>query len=186
MGKDAVNDFVAAFEKVGGRAVFPADLEAAAAYLAQHSGGPLLLPPSPSLLRCDFAARLNAAGCQVIARDFRAAAPSAAAGVTGVNFAIAATGTLLLDSTAEALRLATTLPERHFALLDPRKIVADSTAAVPLLRRLHQQLPQAFLACLTGPSRTADIERVLTIGVHGPRELHVLICSGLSDDILES
>ena len=68
---------------------------------------------------------------------------------------------MVLDSTAEPLRLATTLPLRHFVLLDPAKIVADSSAAVPLLRRLHDLRPRAFLAYITGPSRTADIERVL-------------------------
>jgi L-lactate dehydrogenase complex protein LldG len=122
----------------------------------------------------------------VVDRDFRRHAAAASAGLTGANFAIAATGTVVLESTDEALRLATTLPPVHFVLLDPRKIVADSTAAVPLLRRFHERLPQAFLAYITGPSRTADIERVLTIGVHGPKELHVLLCEGMSDDFMES
>lgn len=186
MGKDAIYLFIGAVEKVGGRAVHLGSLDEAVTYLAEHTDGSVLLPPCPSLTRHDLAARLRQIGQEVIDEDFRSRAPAAAAGVSGANFAIAATGTVVLDSTAEPLRLATTLPERHFVLLDPRKIIADSAAAVPLLRRLHQQLPQAFLACLTGPSRTADIERVLTIGVHGPRELHVLICSGLSDNVLES
>lgn len=178
--------FCAAARKVGAVVEEFADRAAATTYVAGHAGGPLLLPPCPSLQRHDFATRLRSGGAEVIDSDFRAHAPAVAAGVTGANFAIAATGTVVLESTAEALRLATTLPERHFVLLDPAKIVADSTAAVPLLRRFHQELPQAFLAYLTGPSRTADIERVLTIGVHGPKELHVLLVPGLSADVLES
>jgi L-lactate dehydrogenase complex protein LldG len=110
----------------------------------------------------------------------------AAAGVTGANFALADTGTVVLDSTEEPLRLASTFPERHFVLLDPRKILPDGLAAVGLLRALHRRRSPDFIAFITGPSRTADIERVLTIGVHGPRELHILLLEGLSDDPLES
>jgi L-lactate dehydrogenase complex protein LldG len=178
--------FVAAAEKVGAVVRACAAPEQVVDYLAERVQGALLLPPSPSLQRIDLASRLRQVGVAVIDSDFRSRAPAAAAGLTGANFAIAATGTLVLESTAEPVRLATTLPERHFVLLDPRKLVADSAAAVPLLRRLHQQLPQAFLAYITGPSRTADIERVLTIGVHGPRELHILLYEGVSDDLLES
>ena len=178
--------FVAAAEKVGAVAVPCSGREQVIRYLADQPQGPLLLPPCPSLSRLNLAGQLRAAGVAVIDADFRSLAPHAAAGLTGANFAIAATGTVVLESTLEEMRLATTLPAKHFVLLDPRKIVADSSAAVPLLRQLHARLPQTFLAYITGPSRTADIERVLTIGVHGPKELHILLCEGLSDDFMES
>lgn len=178
--------FQAALEKVGGVAVACSSPEHVAAYLAEQVRGPLLLPDCPSLLRIGLPARLREAGIDVVVEDWRERSPVAAAGLTGANFAIAATGTVVLESTAEPVRLASTLPEKHFVLLDPRKIVADSAAAVPFLRRLHERLPQAFLAYITGPSRTADIERVLTIGVHGPKQLHVLLCEEVSDDFLES
>lgn len=178
--------FVAALEKVGGVAVNCGTPPQLVDYLAKNVRGAVVLPPCPSLQRLDLARHLRAAGVEVIDDDFRGRAPMATAGLTGVNFAIAATGTIVLESTAEALRLASTLPPIHFALLDPRKIVADSAVAGPLLRRMHARLAQTFLAYITGPSRTADIERVLTIGVHGPKELYVLLCEGVSDDFMES
>jgi L-lactate dehydrogenase complex protein LldG len=180
------NAFIAAAEKAGALTVACETPEQVVRYLAEKVQGPLILPSCPSLVRSALAGLLQTAGVEIIADDFRRQAPAAAAGLTGANFAIAATGTVVLESTAEAIRLASTLPERHFILLDPAKIISDSGVAVPFLRQLHARLPQTYLAYITGPSRTADIERVLTIGVHGPKELHILLCAGVSDDFMES
>jgi L-lactate dehydrogenase complex protein LldG len=181
-----MDKFKTALEKVGGVAIDCATPDEVIAALAARTRGPLLVSPCSSLQRLALANRLSATGVEVVTSGFRQQAPLAAAGLTGANFAIAATGTVVLESTNETLRLASTLPPVHFVLLDPRKVVPDSAAAVPILRRLHVALPQTYLAYITGPSRTADIERVLTIGVHGPKELYVLLCEGVSDDFLES
>lgn len=178
-------EFAAAARLVGATVTTPVDLPAAAAYIAEHAGGELLPPLGASLERAGLAALLGSSGARLAATIDRPTAAAAAAGVTGANFALAATGTVVLDSTPESVRLATTLPERHFVLLDPAKIIADDLAAVPPLRELHRREPRNYLAWITGPSRTADIERVLTIGVHGPRELHILLVAGLSEDCLE-
>lgn len=183
---DLLQSFREAAIRVGAQVRSFSQVAEAAAYIGEHTQGLILMPPSLMLERFGLPAALREGGCEIARQDLRAQAPRAAAGVSGANFAIADTGTLVLESTAEATRLATTLPERHFALLDPRKIVADGLAAVPLVRRLQQQNPRSFLAYISGPSRTADIERVLTIGVHGPCELHILLLDGLSDDPLEN
>ncbi len=185
MSQTVLSDFEAALRKAGAVIESCSDMGAAVAYIQKSAGGSLLVPDFSTARRTGLADSLAGAGCVLADPSSRQEAPRAAAGVTGANFAIADTGTVVLESTAEAVRMATTLPERHFVLLDPRKIVADGAAAVPLMRRMHQERPQAFLAWITGPSRTADIERVLTIGVHGPRELHVLLVEGLSDDFME-
>jgi L-lactate dehydrogenase complex protein LldG len=180
-----LNHFSEALIKVGGQVAEVANIGEAAAYITAHVTGAVLLPPQPSLQRAGLAAALEADGVAVVKNSWREHGPTANAGVTGVNFALADTGTLVLDSTSEAIRLATTLPERHFALLDPDKILPDSLTAVPYLRGFHERASRNYLAYITGPSRTADIERVLTIGVHGPRELHVLLIPGLSTDFYE-
>lgn len=177
--------FVAAAEVVGAQVIDCKSLKQAIDYLAQQIDGLLLCPVFASGARAKLADKLTKAGLDVISEDFRQQAPNAKAGITGVNFAMADTGTLALESTDEDIRLATTLPEIQFALLDPEKILADSLAAVEPLRRLHQRDTRNYIAYITGPSRTADIERVLTIGVHGPKELHILLVPKLSSDPLE-
>jgi L-lactate dehydrogenase complex protein LldG len=186
----ALSEPVTQFQKMAAQAgshpVSCLDAVALADYIARHAGGTILLPSFPSGCRLNLVELLRCQGCEVVTDHFRSAAPLAAAGITGANFALADTGTVVLDSTEEPLRLASTFPERHFVLLDPRKILPDGLAAVGLLRALHRRRSPDFIAFITGPSRTADIERVLTIGVHGPRELHILLLEGLSDDPLES
>ncbi len=95
-------------------------------------------------------------------------------GLTLIDWGIAETGTLVLESSAEDTRIATMLTEIHVAVLPRSRIKTDMRS---LQKELKQSMksPLRYLAFITGPSRTADIERVLTIGVHGPKELHVLI-----------
>lgn len=178
-------NFVAAAEVVGAQVVECESFMQAVGYLVEKVDGPLLCPAFASGERVKLAEKLAKAGLELITDNFRQYAPSAKAGITGVNFAMADTGTLALESTDEDIRLATTLPEIQFALLDPQKIYADSLEAVEPLRQLHQRDPRNYIAYVTGPSRTADIERVLTIGVHGPKELHILLVPKLSSDPLE-
>jgi L-lactate dehydrogenase complex protein LldG len=156
----------------------------AVAYIARHAEGGVLLPMSQSCERKNLGRDLRSAGVELLPVA-RSHAAEAAGGVSSACFAIADTGTLVLESTAEDVRLATTLPTRHFALLDRRKVVPDGLAAVGPLRQLHQRQPRNYVAYITGPSRTADIERVLTIGVHGPKELHILLLDDWSSDLLE-
>jgi len=177
--------FITAARNVGAEIFAASDLDAACTYISEHSSGGVLIPVQASLERAGLPEALKQK-VDVLRSFDRQQAEAADAGVTGANFAIAETGTIALESTPEAIRLATTLPTRHFVLLDPQKIVADGAAAIPHLRRLHEQGPRNFLAYITGPSRTADIERVLTIGVHGPKELHIILLENLSADFLES
>lgn len=186
MSAERLSDqFKAAAERVGAQVCNCTSLEEAVAYVAERVTGTLLLPDFASVKQHGLEHLLTKSGIAVETKVTRETAASATAGLTGVNFAMADTGTLALESTAEDIRLATSLPELHFALLDPVKILTDSLAAVEPQRQLHQRDQRNYLAYITGPSRTADIERVLTIGVHGPKQLHILLVPGLSDDLLK-
>ena len=177
--------FCTAAEAVGAEVASVAGVEAVMDYVKQLATGPVIVPQFATGTRLGLASVLKTGGIELVQSDLRQGAAAAAVGVTGANFAFAATGTVVLESTAEDIRLASTLPEHHVVLLDPAKILVDDLAAVPYLRTFHQNSPCNYLAYITGPSRTADIERVLTIGVHGPKQLHILLLSGLSDDPLE-
>jgi len=94
-------------------------------------------------------------------------------GISCVQAAIAETGTLLLDSSRERHRLVSLVPPVHIAILKESQIVGTLGEALALLRQSEQLTPIATL--VTGPSRTADIELTLAIGVHGPQELYVIV-----------
>ena len=94
--------------------------------------------------------------------------------LTPVDWGIAETGTLVLDSSSEDVRIATMLSETHVALLPASKIKPDTASLEDKINSVLKA-DASYYAFITGASRTADIERVLAIGVHGPQELHILI-----------
>lgn len=96
-------------------------------------------------------------------------------GVTGAVAGLARTGTLVLDARRAGSRTASLLPRVHLAILSAASIV-ESTGDV--LRRLDRWCPDGLpsnLVLVTGPSRSADIELQITLGVHGPRALWVAL-----------
>jgi L-lactate utilization protein LutC len=97
--------------------------------------------------------------------------PTVRAGVTGALCGIAETGSVVLVSGAGETLKASLLPEIHIALLKISQLVPT----VPTAMCKPEVIKAASTVLVSGPSRTADIEMTLTIGVHGPGELHVLL-----------
>lgn len=95
-------------------------------------------------------------------------------GFNVADYGIAETGTLMIDCPSEDLRLATMVSEFHVCVLPKAKIKKDSYAVEKMMLTRMKKAPD-YMAYVTGASRTADIERVLALGVHGPLELHILI-----------
>ena len=93
-------------------------------------------------------------------------------GITEADYILPETGTLVLRSTAEQPRAVSLLPHIHLAIVRPKMLRAD----------MHQVFAEAkdshYLVFITGPSRTADIELTVTLGVHGPKSLYVWMISG--------
>ena len=105
----------------------------------------------------------------------RELAAEAKFGISQMEWALADTGSLAQNSTAMEQRLVSSLSTIHIALVPTNGILPDMPA---LLSRV-QPKDCAYLAMITGPSRTADIERVLTIGVHGPERLVIVFVDEL-------
>jgi L-lactate dehydrogenase complex protein LldG len=95
-------------------------------------------------------------------------------GLTTADYGIADTGTLVINSNDEETRLATMLCEVHVAVLGVSDIRETALSMIDELAALTRQ-KGSYTAFVTGASRTADIERVLAIGVHGPLELHIIL-----------
>jgi L-lactate dehydrogenase complex protein LldG len=98
--------------------------------------------------------------------------------ISGADAAIAESGTLLVMSGPGRGRLASLLPPIHIAILPVDCIVRSLPDAFALIAErwgpdvVHER---ANITLISGPSRTADIEQSLTLGVHGPKEIHVVI-----------
>ena len=118
-------------------------------------------------------ARLAERGATVAeATTERAAA--AGLGVTGAAAAIAATGTVVLDSRAAAGRTASLLPAVHLCVVAVNTLVPTPADVLRRISSRSDALPPS-LVFVTGPSRTGDIEQLLTLGAHGPTALHVVV-----------
>jgi L-lactate dehydrogenase complex protein LldG len=94
-------------------------------------------------------------------------------GVTTAQAAIAETGTLVLDSSRERHRLISLVPPVHIAIVDAANIYSTLGETLAVLHKDGAVSP--IVTFVTGPSRTADIELTLAIGVHGPQELYVIV-----------
>ena len=97
------------------------------------------------------------------------------AGITGCDALIAQTGSILVSSATCGGRSLSVLPPVHVVVAAPEQIVATLANAFDALRERHGSSFPSILSFITGPSRTGDIERILVLGAHGPKELFVIL-----------
>jgi L-lactate dehydrogenase complex protein LldG len=100
-------------------------------------------------------------------------------GLTGAEAGLADTGTIVVRNGPGHTPLASLLPPAHVAILQAGRIFPDMRAYFSYVGRQPGASEQIHdtsnLVFITGPSRTADIEQTLTLGVHGPRELIIVV-----------
>jgi L-lactate dehydrogenase complex protein LldG len=182
------------------RVVDPGDLVGTFVRTATEAGATVHRVPAadPSGIPDDLLARILGAapGVAVLSRDPDAVAlgaalarlgatcaehrpstaASAALGVTGSVAAVAATGSVVLDAARGGGRSASLLPPVHLCVVRASTVVATPGEVLRAIGR--DAPPPSNLVLVTGPSRTGDIEQILTVGVHGPAAVHVVVLEG--------
>jgi L-lactate dehydrogenase complex protein LldG len=116
--------------------------------------------------------------CNVIKWDeasFLKQAEQCTVGITSVDYAIANTGTLVLCTHGEKVRSASLLPMVHIALVRAEQIKTRMGEVLAEFKDFKGEQAPSSINFISGPSRSADIENDLSIGVHGPAALYVLI-----------
>lgn len=175
----AVERFRQALEAVAGRCFVVKD-EAEAAEVVrqiavQRNSQRVAVSDSPLAGRVMGAAALpsevleNAAAADLFDCDL---------GVTGAQWGVAETGTLVLESDAERHRLASLVPSAHVALVEAGQVRHTLGEVLQAINERGEGGLSRAVTFITGPSRTSDIELTLAIGVHGPAELYVVVIGG--------
>lgn len=175
----AREDLIAAFTRQAeamGAQILPVEggreLGEALAEALKPYGRRAALFSSPIVREKSLEEALTAAGFTV-EKDGPEFAREADVGIVEFDYGIAETGTLAMDATALKARLAAMLPLTCVALLKKERIRANLTEVIDAY--LERGGWPGYFTLVTGPSRTADIERSLTIGVHGPERLLIFL-----------
>ena len=154
--------------------------------VASHGPGRLLAWDEEQLPVGGAVGRFTDAGCETVAgvvptdasgrRDHQADYLDVRYGLTGAEAAFAESGSIVVRSGSGRPRMASLVPLVHIALLPVNRIFRSQ---MHWLTRPESELEGAAnVVYITGPSRTADIEQQINLGVHGPRELHVILVPG--------
>lgn len=175
---DLAARFAAAASAVGMTVhrIAPTDLESRLAAILRTAGAQriaLTLTPGVHRLAAESAAR--SAACEILPPPPTPGFEphyDADASITDVAGAIAETGSLVIASGPHAPRAAFLVPPVHIAIVREDQLLPDLADYFPTLS--PETLP-ASLVLVTGPSKTADIEGILVTGVHGPREVHIVL-----------
>ena len=169
---DPVVAFAESFQRVGGEFYYCESLEQLAQQIAgfrqrQQVGPPYVWEP-------DLQAVLAAAGIAFRAdeQDFIAQADLS---LTSCEALVARTGSVLVSAATASGRRLSIYPDQHLVLARPSQVVSEIGEALQVIQaRYGSQMP-SMVSLTSGPSRTADIEKTLVLGAHGPRRIALFL-----------
>lgn len=96
-------------------------------------------------------------------------------GVSGAFALVASTGTVVLAEQGGLVRALSSLAEVHVVIAGAQRVVPDLESAMAALREAYAGTVPRYVSLITGPSRSGDIEFKVVRGLHGPREVHVIL-----------
>lgn len=183
---ELIERFAREIKKVGGLVKILNKEEEVVEYIkdtAAASGSKLVVISSKSILSSKIRSALGLIGVACYLTDelkpteARSILTEADLGITDSDFAVAETGSIVLGSEKEIDRLVTCLPKIHVAIVRRERILNSFTDLSKVIAGMQRgKIP--VVSIITGPSRTADIEHELVIGVHGPLEVHIIVFDG--------
>jgi L-lactate dehydrogenase complex protein LldG len=97
------------------------------------------------------------------------------AGLTTCETIVAQLGAILVSSASSGGRALSILPHVHVVVAEASQVVPDLGSSLALVQARHGKDMPSMLSYITGPSRTGDIERILVLGAHGPKELFLVL-----------
>ena len=183
MSGDLAGRFAERLAAVGGRAHGPLPVEGALELLVglcrerAGDGAVAVSTGDPLVEELGVAERLAAGGLDVLMPDdvfWRERLAEAGVGVTGAVAAVAASGTVGVVCGVGAPRATSLVPPAHICLVFLGTMVEDLAEALRLCGPTTGDLPSG-LVWVSGPSRSADLELILTVGVHGPGSVDVIV-----------
>jgi len=128
---------------------------------------------TPLLKEAKVVEALKNAGVEVFTDHIRLHAETAQGGIAEAAYAVASLGSMLQVGDAVDARIVATMSEDFFGIIKASTIVEDYDAMFDVISEM-KDMPN-FVGWITGPSRTADIECVSTVGVHGPLRLSAIV-----------
>ena len=100
------------------------------------------------------------------------------ASVTGCEYLVARTGTIVLSAAQESGRTVSVYAPVHICIAYTNQLVYDVKDALQAIKEKYAGNIPSFITFASGPSRTADIEKTLVTGVHGPKEVYLFLVEG--------
>jgi L-lactate dehydrogenase complex protein LldG len=101
--------------------------------------------------------------------------PEADVSITGCEALVARTGSILMSSAQESGRTVSVYAPVHICIAYASQLVYDIRDGLEMLAEKYKDKIPSFITLATGPSRTADIEKTLVVGVHGPKDVYVFL-----------